>query len=66
MPKKLAPELATTCITAEYPNFDTTKVDASGASPWHAGLKPADHGDSVAPAGQGGRLLDLVRQLPVA
>lgn len=45
--KKLAPELATTCITAEYPNFDTTKVDASGASPWHAGLKPADHGNSL-------------------
>jgi glycerophosphoryl diester phosphodiesterase len=45
--KKLAPDLATTCITAEYPNFDTTKVDASGASPWHAGLKPADHGNSL-------------------
>jgi len=45
--KKLVPELATTCITAEYPNFDTTKVDASGASPWHAGLKPADHGNSL-------------------
>lgn len=45
--KKLAPEIPTTCITAEFPRFDTTKVDASGASPWHAGLKPADHGNSL-------------------
>lgn len=45
--KKLAPEIPTTCLTAEFSRFDTTKVDASGASPWHAGLKPAEHGNSL-------------------
>jgi glycerophosphoryl diester phosphodiesterase len=42
--KAIAPEVPTVCLTAQFDRFDTTRVDASGASPWHAGLKPADHG----------------------
>lgn len=45
--KAIAPELATACLTAETRNFDTVKPDASGHSPWHAGLALADHGGSV-------------------
>lgn len=45
--RKLEPALATSCLTAETPNFDTTKVDASGRSPWMAGLVAAEHGNSV-------------------
>lgn len=42
--KKIAPEIATACLTAEFERFNTVRVDASGASPWHAGLKVADAG----------------------
>ncbi|CAG1007879.1 glycerophosphoryl diester phosphodiesterase [Burkholderiales bacterium] len=45
--KRLAPEIATACLTAQFPSFDTVKPDASGRSPWHAGLDPAAHGHSV-------------------
>jgi len=45
--KRVAPELATVCLTAEFPNFDTVKPDASGRSPWQAGLDPASHGNSL-------------------
>lgn len=45
--KHLAPEVATACLTAEFPNFDTVKPDASGRSPWQAGLDPAAHGGSL-------------------
>jgi glycerophosphoryl diester phosphodiesterase len=45
--RKLAPELATACLTAEGGSFDTVKPDATGASPWHAGIAPADHGHSL-------------------
>ena len=45
--KRVAPELETACLTAQFPNFDTVKPDASGRSPWHAGLVPAEHGDSL-------------------
>lgn len=45
--KRIAPELATACLTIEAENFDTVRADASGASPWHAGLKRADHGGSL-------------------
>ncbi|MEO8487523.1 MAG: glycerophosphodiester phosphodiesterase [Betaproteobacteria bacterium] len=45
--KRLAPEIATACLTAEFPNFDTVKPDASGRSPWQAGLESAAHGGSL-------------------
>ena len=45
--KRIAPEIATSCITAEGGNFDTVKPDATGRSPWHAGIAPADHGGSL-------------------
>lgn len=45
--KRIAPDIATVCLTIESENFDTVRADASGASPWHAGLKRADHGDSL-------------------
>jgi glycerophosphoryl diester phosphodiesterase len=45
--KRLAPEIATACLTAEGGNFDTVKPDASARSPWHAGIAPADHAGSV-------------------
>ncbi len=45
--KRIAPEVATACLTIEAENFDTVRADASGASPWHAGLKRADYGDSL-------------------
>ena len=45
--KKLAPEIETACLTSQEANFDTVKPEASGRSPWHAGLSLADHGGSV-------------------
>lgn len=45
--KRIAPEIATACLTIEAETFDTVRADASGASPWHAGLKRADHGESL-------------------
>jgi len=45
--RAIAPEIATACLTAEGGNFDTVKPDASGRSPWHAGIAPADHGNSL-------------------
>jgi len=45
--KRIEPGLATSCLTAESPNFDTVKPDASGRSPWLAGIAGADHGQSV-------------------
>jgi len=45
--RRIAPEIATACLTAEGGNFDTVKPDASGRSPWHAGIAPADHGGSL-------------------
>ncbi len=45
--KRLAPEIATSCITAEGGNFNTVKPDATGRSPWHAGIAPEDHGGSL-------------------
>lgn len=44
--KKLAPEIATGCLTIESPNFDTVRRNA-GPSPWLAGLDLAQHGGSV-------------------
>jgi glycerophosphoryl diester phosphodiesterase len=45
--KRIAPEIATACLTIETESFDTVRADANGASPWHAGLKRADHGGSL-------------------
>ena len=46
--KKIAPELETSCLTIESQNFNTVAADASGASPWHAGLKRSDQQNSLA------------------
>jgi glycerophosphoryl diester phosphodiesterase len=43
-----APEIATVCLTIDSSGMNTVQVDATGASPWHAGLKPSDYGDSLA------------------
>ena len=45
--RKLAPDIATACLTIETPNNDTVQRQAPTASPWHAGLALADHGRSV-------------------
>jgi glycerophosphoryl diester phosphodiesterase len=42
--KRLRPRQATACLTIEAESMNTNVVDASGASPWHAGLRLADHG----------------------
>jgi glycerophosphoryl diester phosphodiesterase len=45
--RKMAPQIETACLTSEEANFDTVKPDASGRSPWHAGLSLADYAGSV-------------------
>jgi glycerophosphoryl diester phosphodiesterase len=45
--RRLAPEIATACLTIESPSFDTVRPGPDGASPWHAGLRAADHGGSL-------------------
>ncbi len=42
--KRLRPRQPTACLTIAAPSMNTVQADASGASPWHAGLKWADHG----------------------
>src|SRR5262249_37595559 len=42
--KRLRPTQSTSCLTIESPSMNTVAPDASGASPWHAGLRVADHG----------------------
>jgi glycerophosphoryl diester phosphodiesterase len=42
--KRIAPGVRTACLSIDSPNFSTTKPGADGSSPWHAGLKLADHG----------------------
>jgi glycerophosphoryl diester phosphodiesterase len=44
---RLAPEMATACLTIESANMNTLRPGPDGASPWHAGLKPADYGNSL-------------------
>lgn len=39
--RKLAPELRTACLTLEGGSSDNVKPDASGRSPWLAGMAPA-------------------------
>lgn len=45
--KRLAPGVRTACLTIESNGMNTVREDATGASPWHAGLKRADHGGSL-------------------
>ncbi len=45
--RKLAPELATACLTIESPNFDTVLRSATTPSPWQGGLDLRRHGNSV-------------------
>jgi glycerophosphoryl diester phosphodiesterase len=45
--KRIAPEIQTACLTIEAKAMNTVREDASGASPWHDGLKRADYGGSL-------------------
>jgi glycerophosphoryl diester phosphodiesterase len=47
MVKRMAPELQTACLTIDSPNMNTVRPGGDGASPWHDGLKAADHGGSL-------------------
>jgi len=45
--KKLAPDIATACLTIETENFDSVQRRSGKPSPWHAGLDLAQNGGSV-------------------
>ena len=45
--RRIAPEIPTSCLTIESGGMNTVAPDQSGASPWHAGLRRADHGNSL-------------------
>ena len=45
--RKLAPEIATACLSIESNNFDTVQRGSSRLSPWLGGLDLAAHGGSV-------------------
>lgn len=45
--KRMAPDIQTACLTIESSGMNTVLPDAGVASPWHAGLKLADHGGSL-------------------
>jgi glycerophosphoryl diester phosphodiesterase len=45
--KRAAADIATACLTIDSEGMNTVRADASGASPWHAGLRLADHGGSL-------------------
>jgi glycerophosphoryl diester phosphodiesterase len=45
--RRLAPEIATVCLTIETASNDNVKPTATGPSPWTAGLDLRDYGDSV-------------------
>ncbi len=45
--RRLEPRMATSCLTIESGGMNTVRIAADGASPWHAGLKPAEHGNSL-------------------
>ncbi len=45
--KRIAPDIATVCLTSQTQDFDTTRADASGRSPWHAGLAITDYDGSM-------------------
>jgi glycerophosphoryl diester phosphodiesterase len=42
--RRLAPAIETVCLSIVSPNMDTVSAEASGASPWHAGLTEREHG----------------------
>lgn len=42
--KRLRPKQPTACLTIEAESMNTNATDASGASPWHAGLRVEEHG----------------------
>ncbi len=46
--RRIAPEIATACLTIESPNFDTVQRSAYAASPWHAGLDLRRYDGSIA------------------
>ena len=58
--KKLAPDIATACLTIETANDDTVRRRAATPSPWHAGLDLAQYGGSVPRLAQSGRLFHVV------
>jgi glycerophosphoryl diester phosphodiesterase len=45
--KRIEPTVVTACLTSEGGSFDTVRPDATGRSPWHAGIAPADHDGSL-------------------
>lgn len=45
--KRIAPAIATVCLTIESSGMDTVRRAAGGPSPWHAGLDRAHHGGSL-------------------
>jgi len=45
--KRIAPSTRTVCLTIEAEGMNTVRADASGASPWHDGLRRADFGGSL-------------------
>jgi glycerophosphoryl diester phosphodiesterase len=45
--RRLAPEISTACLTIVAETMNTVQPGADGASAWHAGLRPADHGGSL-------------------
>ena len=45
--RRLAPGMATSCLTIDSANMNTIRPGPDGASSWHAGLKLADHGNSL-------------------
>ncbi len=61
--KRVAPEIRTACLTIEAKGMNTVRADASGASPWHDGLKRADHGGSLPRTVQAAGLRCLVSAL---
>lgn len=45
--QRIAPAVRTVCLTIESNGMNTVHEDASGASPWHAGMRRADYGGSL-------------------
>lgn len=45
--RRLAPDIATACLTIVAETMNTVLPGPAGASPWHAGLRAADHGGSL-------------------
>jgi len=45
--RRIAPEIATVCLTIDSKQMNTMAAGPDGASPWHAGLKLSEHEGSV-------------------